>query len=276
MKGAAPMLASQILRSSLRRWYVVLFGLLATAGLAYYAFSSNAPRYEIQGTAVLLPGETTVPDGGNGFLYLGGLNPALEVLLRSVNSDGTAEQILGPDAGDDDAASYSVERDLSASGPILVITANGATKTEARETLDAVLAVLPQRLEQLQVDVSVPEGSQMTVLGLAVDQEPEPLTNDRTRFILLVAVGGVAGTLLVAGLLDGLVLAAQRRRADRLAAASTEPGDEPADDPLGADGPPVDDEPGPHVPGPHVPGPHVPRREKRAKERAALDAGSGA
>jgi hypothetical protein len=250
MKGAAPMLASQILSSSLRRWYLVLFGLIVTGALVYYAYSTNAPRYEIQGTAVLLPGSTSVPEGGNGFLYLGGLNPALEVLLRSVNSDGTAEDILGPTAGEDDAASYSVERDLSASGPILVITANGATKAEARDTLDAVLAVIPQRLEELQVNVSVPAGSQMTVLDLAADKEPEPLTNDRTRFILLVAVGGLALTLLGTGAIDGLILAARRRRADRLAEEVAVPA---------AELPPHTS----HVP--HVP--HVPRKEKRARER---------
>ena len=242
------MLASQILSSSLRRWYLILFGLVVTGALVFYAYSTNTPRYEIHGTAVLLPGSTTVPEGGNGFLYLGGLNPALEVLLRSVNSDGTAEDILGPDAGEDDAASYSVERDLSASGPILVITANGATKAEARETLDAVLAVIPQRLEELQVNVAVPAGSQMTVLDLAADKEPEPLTNDRTRFILLVAVGGLALTLLGTGAIDGLLLSARRRRADRLAEEAAAPGAE--------------------VPPPTAHAPHVPRKEKRARERA--------
>ena len=207
------MLVSQLLRSCLRRWYLVLFGLLATAALTWYAFTSIAASYQIQATAVLLPGATTVPEQGNGFLYLGGLTPALEVLVRSVNSDTTAEQILGDDFDNDDSlAEYSVARDLEASGPIMLVTATGPSPDEAREILDKVIAVIPERLASLQADVEVPEGSQMTSLTLSVDDRVEVLTTDRTRLLLGVAAGGLILTVIGTGLIDGLILSARRRR----------------------------------------------------------------
>jgi len=216
MKGVAPMLVSQLLRSCLRRWYLVLLGLLATAGLTWFAFTSTAASYQIQATAVLLPGATTVPEQGNGFLYLGGLTPALEVLVRSVNSDTVAEQILGDDFDNDDSlAGYTVARDLEASGPIMLVTATGASENEAREILDEVIAVIPERLAALQADVEVPDGSQMTSLTLSVDDRVEVLTTDRTRLLLGVAAGGVVVTVIGTGLIDGLILSARRRRSQK-------------------------------------------------------------
>lgn len=206
------MFASHLLASSLRRWYVLLAALLATAGLTYSVYQSSDPTYEISGTAVLLPGTSSVPEGGNGFLYLGGLNPALEVLMRSVNSDATSKELL---ANEPSTTTYTVVRDLDASGPIVLVTATSDTVDGARRTLRAVLDVLPDRLADLQNDVAVPTAARMSVLDLAIDQKPKAITNDRTRAVLGVAAGGIVASLLLTGLVDGLVLSVARRRASR-------------------------------------------------------------
>ncbi|GAB2457956.1 hypothetical protein HD599_003458 [Conyzicola lurida] len=222
------MLASNLLSASLRRWYVIVVGVLLTAGATYLVYDASEPTYEISGTAVLLPGSSTVPDGGNGFLYLGGLNPALEVLMRSVNSDATSSEILGDDPG---VTGYTVERDSDASGPILLVTATSDTQSGARSILRAVLDTLPVRLAALQNDVAVPDAARMSVLDLAVDEKPTALTNDRTRGVLGVAAGGLVATFLLTALVDGLVLSIARRRRqrrERLAAAPA-PEDEPDD-----------------------------------------------
>ena len=219
------MLASQVLRSSLRRWYVLVLGLLVTGALTYQVYTTSEPTYEISGTAVLLPGSSTVPEGGNGFLYLGGLNPALEVLMRSANSDATVTEILGDDPG---ATGYTVERDLDASGPIVLVTATSDSASVARTTLRAVLDVLPERLATLQTDVAVPDAARMSVLDLAVDQEPTALTSDRTRSVLAVVGVGIVATLLLTALVDGLLLSISRRRAARRAKrAEAAPADVP-------------------------------------------------
>lgn len=184
-------------------------GLLVTASLTVFAFFAIPLSYEIHGTAVLLPGASTVPVGGNGFLYLGGLNPALEVLLRSVNSDQTSQQIL---ESAPKSAKYSVDHDVLASGPIMVVTARSTTPKSARAILNSVMNTLPRALFTLQADVSVPDPSQMSVLKLAVDQRAIALTSDRTRTVLGIGVGGVVISFLVTGLIDGLVLSIRRRR----------------------------------------------------------------
>ena len=222
------MLASNLLSASLRRWYVIVLGVLLTAGATYLVYDASEPTYEISGTAVLLPGSSTVPDGGNGFLYLGGLNPALEVLMRSVNSDATSTEILGDDPG---ITGYTVERDSDASGPILLVTATSDTPQGARTILRAVLDTLPVRLAALQNDVAVPDAARMSVLDLAVDEKPTALTNDRTRGVLGVAAGGLVATFLLTALVDGLVLSIARRRRQRREqrAAEAEAGDDAVD-----------------------------------------------
>jgi uncharacterized protein involved in exopolysaccharide biosynthesis len=219
MEGTASMLATTLLSASLRRWYVIVVGVLLTAGATYLVYEASEPTYEISGTAVLLPGSSTVPEGGNGFLYLGGLNPALEVLMRSVNSDATSGEILGDEPG---VAGYTIERDADASGPILLVTATSDSQKGARTILRAVLDTLPVRLADLQNDVAVPDAARMSVLDLAVDQQPSALTNDRTRAVLGIAVGGFVATFLLTALVDGLVLSiARRRRLRRGRAADT-------------------------------------------------------
>ncbi|MBC7402299.1 MAG: hypothetical protein H7279_03865 [Microbacteriaceae bacterium] len=203
------MFAATVLTAAVRRWYVFLVGLLATAALVGFAYVSVPPLYEIHGTAVLLPGSSTVPIGGNGFLYLGGLNPALEVLLRSINSDETSRQLLGSAPTE---AKYRVDHDPQASGPIMLVTATSTSAASARAILDSVLEKLPKTLSTLQTDVSVPDPSQMSVLRLAVDHDATALTSDRTRTVLGAGVVGLVGSFMLAGLLDGLLLSARRRR----------------------------------------------------------------
>lgn len=200
------------LKTSLfRRWYLVVVGLLIAGGLAYLTYQFVPATYQAKASVVLLPPKTTVGPGGNPYLQLGGLGQALDVLSRKLSSDAAhgVIQTTHPDS------TYDATTDPTSSGPILIVSAEGKTPTASLETVRAVLDSVPAALRGLQTDLSVPDAAQITSMTLTADSQPK--TNDKTRVqaVVAVAVVAVAGSLLLTGLTDGLLMGRRAKRADR-------------------------------------------------------------
>src|SRR5215470_17013903 len=103
-------------RTLIRRWYVTVLGLVLTIGLASVAASSSPPTYEARASVVLVPPKSNQLQ--NPFLGLGGLQEVSDVVSRAISDTATADAITA--AGG--SPKYSVGRDTSTSGPILLIT----------------------------------------------------------------------------------------------------------------------------------------------------------
>lgn len=194
--------------SLLRRWYLVVVGLCVVAALAAVTYVKVPPTYEANANVVLLPPKTTVVEGGNPYLYLGGLSQALDVLTRSIDGDTTREGILGGRKDID----YAVEPDRTTAGPILVIQATGPTVKDTLTVLNAVLDAVPVNLRKLQDDLQVTPTSQITSMTLTVDQKPTVVGKDRLRAVIGVAGIGAAGMALLIGAIDGFLLSRARRK----------------------------------------------------------------
>ena len=122
---------AETLRGLMRRWYVLIPGLLLAVGAAAYLWMHTPPTYQRSASQLLLPAEATLPEieikveGGtagevetlapNPFLYLGGLNTAADVLVSAVQGApavaAAAERYEG--------AEITVRRDPMSSGPML-------------------------------------------------------------------------------------------------------------------------------------------------------------
>ncbi len=59
-----------VFRVIARRWYVVLLGLLLTAGLAFGAMLTTPSEFKSRALILLLPSDEAVGEGGNPFLVL--------------------------------------------------------------------------------------------------------------------------------------------------------------------------------------------------------------
>lgn len=185
-----------------RRWYVVLVGLLLTGAMTYSVSSGGSSQYEAGSTVVLLPGEATTGEGGNPFLFLGDLVQARDALIRTMTGDAVRAEIVGDLQGVD----YAVQIDPDTSGPIIVLSASAASPGGALSLRDQVLAVLPEQLKSLQDQAGTPPRAQIRSLTLSSDSEVAAGDSQQARSVIVVGLVGLALTLLTAALIDALML----------------------------------------------------------------------
>lgn len=219
-----------LLISLLRRWYLVLAGVAATAGLAVAVLLNGPVSYEMRSTVLLLPPDSSVGSRGNPYLYLGGLAQAVEVLAARMNTT----QIRGPIEQAHPQAEFDVGQDQQATGPILALAVTSTDEQDAQQVTAKLLASVPETLLSMQEQLDVPGSSRISSLILTPDAEVELVTKTRDRAVLTVAGAGIALTVLGAGLVDGLLLGriTVRRRLEAAGAvADPAAGAEPTPEP---------------------------------------------
>jgi hypothetical protein len=202
------MYLSELLAALARRWWLVVLGVLATAGLCFGAYTLVPTEHEIHATMLVLPPETTVEVVHNPLLALGDLPPAADVLARAMTSGEIADELVPLGS----TGEYTVARDTSTSGPVLTITATDRTAAQAVALLDAVISRVPDVFASLQATIDVTDPATMHVTQLARETQPTESNKSQIRAMLIAAVGGLAFTVFAASLLDGLI---RRRKATR-------------------------------------------------------------
>lgn len=194
---------ARLARSLWRRWYLTIAGLLVTGLLCAFAYVTTSPTLQRSASELLTPATVSIPEGGNPFLYLGGLGQAADVLVRALDSD----EVLAPILADHPGTTADVSRDTTTSGPILVLTVTGTKETDVIEVFAAIQAAVPATLRQLQDSAGVPSGARISVLSLTADGKSTVIQKARVETIGFIAAAGIAATLLIVGLVDGLLLA---------------------------------------------------------------------
>ena len=197
-----------------RRWYLVILGVAVTAGACFFIYEQIPVKYEAQGSLVLMPPSATVGDEGNPYLFLGGMGQALDVLTRHVNAAEVAEPVLE----DHPDTSYTVEPDRATSGPIIQVSAVGLTPDATMSVLHAALQTVPVSLDAMQDEVSIEDRLRIGLMTVVIDTEATKDDKQRLQLLIFAAAGGLVGTVLVTGMIDGLVVAARKRKIDRAAA----------------------------------------------------------
>lgn len=193
----------------LRRWYVVVFGLIATIGAGYYTYQVVPITYSTTASLVLIPPKTAVIEGDNPYLYMGGLEQALSVLLVKVGSNDMNNAVIGEQS----SSTYEIYKDQSTTGPIMVVEAIGDTPQESVRVLRGVISEVPGSLKTMQDELKIPAPSMISVSTIAVDSEAAPLEKDRLRLVLVVVAGAGTLALLLTALLDHLLIQRRRRKA---------------------------------------------------------------
>ncbi|POH68350.1 hypothetical protein C3B59_06575 [Cryobacterium zongtaii] len=202
------MTLKNFLRGLGRRWYVVLIGLVLTGVAAGVVYSEVQPTYQRTATLLLMPAASSVPEGENPYLFLGGLGQASDVLVNTMASQTVRESLLDGHP----AADATVQRIATSSGPLLSVTATGSTNSEVALVLDRALSGVQTNLSSLQTRADVPEVERITAMPLTTDETSTVIQKSRLEAVAATAAAGFALTLLLAGLVDGLLLSRDRRR----------------------------------------------------------------
>jgi len=191
-----------------RRWYVVLFGLLATAAMTFGVSKVVPVTYEEKALVVLLPPATQKDLGGNPFLGLNGLDSLAAVLGRSMSSDALAADVkaVSPDA------TFTVGPDSTTSGPVILAAVEDRSPVGATAALDRILAEVPIRLKALQLENGAPANTLVSQTLVSRDAEPKAQNKDLVRALIVVAGAGLAASIAAAALVDRLLRGRRRPR----------------------------------------------------------------
>jgi len=192
-----------------QRWYFTLIGLLITLTLCGLAAIAVPVKYQAKAQILVLPPHTSVGTGGNPYLALGGLQAASDVLARAM-SDGKTFQLLRSEGI---TGTYTVARDLTTSGPILLVAADDSTPEGALSTLNGILAQAAPRLAALQDDLNVPQNTRLTSDVFTRDTAASTQRKSQIRAVLVGFAGGVFVTIMLVSAVDSVLTRRRRRRA---------------------------------------------------------------
>lgn len=198
-----------------RRWYIVLVGVLATAGLGVGVFTVVPTEYTARGLILLLPSVPADEPGGNPFLNLAGLDLPARVLVASYSSNAAQEEIAerAPDA----EVVVSIEE--STRGPVIAIDVTDTSAEGTLDTLDYIAGSIPDTLATLQSEVGVPLNAVVRSMPLTMDTEAEESFDTTLRLVIAAVALGLALTVFVTYGLDGVL----RRRVRRTARQTFDP-----------------------------------------------------
>lgn len=200
---------SDLPRIMVQRWYFTLIGLLITVTLCGLAALAVPVKYQAKAQILVLPPHTSVGTGGNPYLALGGLQAASDVLARAM-SDGKTFQLLRSEGI---TGTYTVARDLTTSGPILLVAADDSTPEGALSTLNGILAQAAPRLAALQDDLNVPQSTRLTSDVFTQDTAASTQRKSQIRAVLVGFAGGVFVTIMLVSAADSVLTRRRRRRA---------------------------------------------------------------
>ena len=205
---------NELLRSMARRWYLVLALLLLTLAAGIGVSRAVPVSYSMTAGVVLIPPKSTEDPSANRYLILGGLEQAVDVLVRSVNSPPTKSAVdrIAPDA------EYEVVGDASTSAPVLILTGQSGSAATSERVLATLLRIVPRNLDALQDELDIRKTYRITSLELARDAEPVTSQKARLRAVAAVVVLSLGLGIVLIGLTDSLLM---RRR---IARAEFEPG----------------------------------------------------
>lgn len=204
---------SAVVTSLLRRWYVVVAGLFATAGLVVGVFQVVPLTYSATASLLLLPSQESMTAGANPLLQLGGLEQPTSLVVAYLSGNDIHRQFGDRYPG----ATFTVEVDTLGRGPLMNFTAVAPTRAGALAALHGAVDLVPGALTALQDSVAAPTTARVRSAPLSVDDEATTVKGTTLRAVILAAGVGLALTFVGAVGVDSLLA----RRSLRLAAART-------------------------------------------------------
>jgi hypothetical protein len=212
---------TDVIKVLLRRWYVVLLGLLLVFGGLVYAVRTVPTQYQATGEVlILLPPKATGPNTPtNPYMNLSpGLVTTATLIAAQLNNNVNHAKVLK--AGFDSEYALGVAPDT---GPLLVITAKDVNPAAATKTMEEVLGLVGEQLDRMQADLGIPENQYMYTRRNDTAHPAEALPGSKIRAGGVIGGGGMVMTVVAAFLLDGLLRRRKLRHVEGSESAETVP-----------------------------------------------------
>jgi hypothetical protein len=198
------------LRVLVRRWYLVLAGLLLMSAASGAAIILVPTGYQASGQylLMLLPESTGEKNPTNPLLNV---QPGLTVTASLIAGNLTtkdAERSMARDGFDSDYA-IGLSPDV---GPLLVITADDTDPDQAVATRDELLRRLDAELASIQVKFDIPPAQFIYADTNAVSESAEAVPGRKIKALAVIAAVGTLLTLVTTFGLDRLLVARRRKK----------------------------------------------------------------
>lgn len=187
---------AEIVRVLRRRWYVLLPGLLLTAGLLLGVTLLVPVDYRSQSTVVLLNSQkATLAYDGNPFLSTQtSLTGMADSLARSLNSDDSLRELKSRGA----EGTFETKLADNAQGPLLWLTVTGTEPSSVLASDKILTEYAEERLAAFQKEQSVEPKAMIRMTTIVPPQKPVAQTRTRLQYLVMAGALGLAGTLAAA------------------------------------------------------------------------------
>ncbi|MGW4160262.1 chain length determinant protein [Streptomyces sp. NPDC004788] len=224
---------AEIFRVMRRRWYVLVPGLLLTAGLTVGAWLFVPVSYQSQSTVAMLNSRKGAAADGNPFLSMEpSLTGMADSLARNVNSDASKADLKAEGM----SLKYEAKIADNAQGPLLWLTVTGEDRAAVLKGNKTLMAFTARRLKELQADQKVSADSMIRITTIVPPQTPEPQLKNKIQYLVMAAGLGVVLSLVATFFAEARRRGAKPRRhrqePETRQPAETEPGTKPRSQPL--------------------------------------------
>ncbi|MFD5792087.1 chain length determinant protein [Streptomyces diastatochromogenes] len=187
---------AEIFRVMRRRWYVLLPGLLLTAGLIVGVTVLVPVNYQSQSTVVLLNSQkATLAYDGNPFLSTQtSLTGMADSLARNLNSDDSLRELKSRGA----KGTFAAKLADNAQGPLMWLTVTGTDKASVLASDKILTAYAKERLDQFQKQQSVAPKAMIRMTTIVPPQNPVAQTKTRIEYLVMAGALGLVVTLVAA------------------------------------------------------------------------------
>lgn len=214
---------AEIFRVMRRRWYVLLPGLLLTAGLITGVLTLVPVTYQSQSTVVLLNSQkaTTAYDGNPFLSTQTSLTGMADSLARNLDSDDSLRDLKTRGA----KGTFDAKLADNAQGPLMWLTVTGTDKAAVLASDRILTSYAKDRLYQFQKEQKVSSKAMIRMTTIVPPQNPVAQTKTRLEYMVMAGVLGLVLSLVA-------VFYVEARRRPRTTAAPQEgPGPEEPEEP---------------------------------------------
>jgi hypothetical protein len=211
----------------IRRWYLVILGLIFAAIAALLTMDKVGPTYEAKGVMLIMPPVKTVQQStgslGNPYFMLDGLTAIRDIVIGLITAQATHDELCHGRADPtyeamrvalckpNPSVTYKAEADSTNNAPVILLTVDANSATNATVALNALEERVPRVLSNVQAGLSLQANAQITSIPLSTDTKPATVRKSQIRAGIVAGAGTLALSLLLIGLVDGL-LAARRSK----------------------------------------------------------------